>query len=265
MEDFANIAGGNVCVTSLAKVRFSASSSAPNHAPSDAVLNGPNCWCPVRGDSNDVEHWLQIDLGRVLAVHGFETQGHNSENIAGWCTTIRFESSLNGQQWKNEGLFDANKGPQDVQNNKLKNGEINARYVRFYPKKCGGSGDGKLRVEIFWTDPVNYVSPGEAKEAKEAQDAKEAKEAQAKKEAEKKLKEKEDLGIPDLPPVVVSLGTELVRLRGGPYWSESYARLRPTRRTSNDSSINPLLITPSTLCVVDHVTDGGRWILVGSW
>ena len=121
MEDFANIAGGNVIVGTLAKVRFSASSSAPNHAPSDAVLNGSKCWCSVRDLTG--ETWLQIDLGRVLAVHGFETQGHNSEGVEGWCTSYRFDSSINGQQWKNEGLFNGNKGTQDVANNKLKDGE----------------------------------------------------------------------------------------------------------------------------------------------
>ena len=49
---------------------------------------------------------------------------------------------------------------------------------------------------------------------------------------------KEKVKIPEPPGIVVNLSTELVQLRGGPYWSESYALLRPTLlATSKDGML----------------------------
>ena len=148
MDQLANIAGGNVIVRSLAKVRFTTSGSCANYEPSNAVLNGPNCWCPKESQKNK-NQWLQLDLGEVKTVHGFETQGHASYG-GHWCRTLRFDTSIDGRTWNNQGVFRANKGTDDIKNNKLKN-ETFARYVRFYPQKCGGGhgGWGKLRVEVY--------------------------------------------------------------------------------------------------------------------
>ena len=252
----------------LAKVRFTASGTCDgDYAPSFAVLNGPNCWCPTKSHCKNKE-WLQIDLGRVLTVQGFETQGHPSHG-GHWCKTLRCETSIDGNtDWKNEGTFPANTNPNDVTNMKLKK-ERYARYVRFFPQQCGGGhgGWGKLRVEIFWTEPLNYVPPttGEYKHTGETKNngdaAAAAAAAAARKDKSKTPKElRQELGLPEYPGTVVTLSTELVRLRGGPYWSESYALLRATGRATLEGSPGTPL-----LCVVDHVTDGGRWILLGSW
>ena len=61
--------------------------------------------------------------------------------------------------------------------------------------------------------------------------------------------------LPPLPKPEVTLTSEVVRLRGGPYWTMSYARLRPTSFASHHPEV-------SRVFCVDHCTDGGRWILV---
>ena len=63
--------------------------------------------------------------------------------------------------------------------------------------------------------------------------------------------------IPRLPVPDVTLATEVLRLRGGPCWTMSYARLRPTMLASSHPE------TTHVFCV-DHCTDGGRWILAAS-
>ena len=64
--------------------------------------------------------------------------------------------------------------------------------------------------------------------------------------------------LPPLPKPEVTLTSEVVRLRGGPYWSMSYARLRPTSFASHHPEVSRV----SRVFCVDHCTDGGRWILV---
>ena len=269
-----NIAGGNVVVKTLAKVRFSASGTHQTYAPHDAVLNGEKCWCPKESQKNK-NQWLQIDMGRVLTVQGFEMQGHPSYG-GHWCKKVRVTTSIDQKKWEVEGAFPGNQGPNDVKNNKLKRGK-NARYVRFYPMECGGKhgGWGKLRVEIFWTEPLDYIPPlldaGETKErTKHGTTTKgETKKGETEgKEGEQVKKTREEinheLGIPEYPGTVVTLCTELLRLRGGPYWSESYAILRATPQ-AKFGPYSALGLGKPTLCVVDHRTDGGRWILLGVW
>ena len=259
-------AGGNTIIKSLAPMRFTASATYPNYKPSNAILKSEQCWCPAESQKNQ-KQYLQIDLGRVLTIQGFEMQGHSSHG-GGWCKTIRFETSVRDPKvFQNQGIYPGNKGPDDIKNNKLTAKDpVLARYIRFYPQKCGGvkGGWGKLRVEIFWTEPENYLAPindiiKAQGETKTKEDTKKDKEK--KKEKEKEINQDDLSGIPDLPATVVTLGTELVRLRGGPYWNESYALLRATKRALVDSTVTPIPV----LCTVDHVTDGGRWILVGSW
>ena len=265
-----NIAGGNVLVRNLAKVRFSASDTHQHYAPHDAILNGEKCWCPKENQKNK-NQWLQIDMGRVLTVQGFEMQGHPSHG-GHWCKKIRVTTSIDEKKWDEEGAFPGNQGPNDIKNNKLKKEKF-ARYIRFHPNQGPNGGKhggwGKLRVEIFWTEPLDYIPPhldthvdaGETKT--KTKGATKRGETEGKEgEQVKKTREEMDreLGIPEYPGTVVTLCTELLRLRGGPYWSESYAILRATRRaTLEDEPGRP------TLCVVDHQTDGGRWILLGTW
>ena len=166
MEQLANIASGNVLVRSLPTARFQSSGTCTGYKPCDVVLKGPKCWCPKESQKNQ-NQWLQLDFGEVKTVHGFETQGHGSHG-GHWCQTIRFETSIDGTKWHNEGVFQANKGPTDIKNNKLKQ-EKYAKYVRFYPQKCGGGhgGWGKLRVEIFWTEALNFIPEQEQKDGGE--------------------------------------------------------------------------------------------------
>ena len=260
MDALANIAGGNVIVKSLAKTRFQSSDTFPGYQSNNVVVNGPTCWCPKESQKNP-NQWLQLDLGEVKTIHGFETQGHSSHG-GHWCETIRFDTSIDCKKWSREGIFQANKGTDDIKNNKLKE-EKYARYVRFYPQKCGGGdgGWGKLRVEVFWTEALNYVPEQKLNERK----VNERKENNINNNDNDNMKQ-DDSNLPEFPGIVVTMSTELVRLRGGPYWTESYALLRRSSRASSsriegkkDNIVKP------TLCVVDHTTDGGRWILISTY
>lgn len=251
----------------IAKSRFQSSGTFAGYSNNNIIINGPTCWCPKESQKNQ-NQWLQLDLGEVKTIHGFETQGHSSHG-GHWCKTIRFDTSIDCKKWNREGIFQANVGTDDIKKNKLKE-DKHARYVRFYPQKCGGGhgGWGKLRVEVFWTEPLNYI-PEEKKNTEEKQERgynageekiENAKEELIKKQTEGKENQNFEIHLPDPPPIVVTMCTELVRLRGGPYWSESYAILRsPSRVTSSGLPGQP------KLTVVDHMTDGGRWILVGSF
>ena len=127
--------------------------------------------------------------------------------------------SLDQETWKTVGTFEANKNANDVVNNKFST-PTRARYARFYPQETCRHQRAKLRVEIFWSG--SSAAPVEdEEERKESNDEEQTKDAQL-----------DDGGsaihIPEPPGIAVTLSTELVRLRGGPYWSESYAWLRPT-------------------------------------
>ena len=171
-----------------------------------------------------------------------------------WCETVHVDLSEDKKNWFQDKVdYKANHDPDTVANIKLKAAR-EARYIRVYPFKVAGpivSERGKLRLDIFWTE-------AEFRPAKRGPETKEKEQNKG-----KKIKMEQDNrapGLPEPPPCVVTMCTELVRLRGGPYWSESYALLRASSRAHPDGVPGDPL-----LCVVDHATDGGRWVLIGSF
>ena len=230
MTDFAHIAGGNTIVKNLRDIHFIASSSLKNgnyeYSPHFAKLRGSKCWSPAYKPTSRRIAWLQIDLGCVRTVEGFETQGSTYGSSSGgvWCTTIRFDVSLDQETWKTVGTFEANKNANDVVNNKFST-PTRARYARFYPQETCRNQRAKLRVEIFWSG--SSAAPIEDEEDQSGEERKESNDDEQTKDAQLDDVESE-VHIPEPPGIAVTLSTELVRLRGGPYWSESYAWLRPT-------------------------------------
>ena len=289
MNSLENIAGGcNKIVNTLGMQHFKSSgtyydaASSGMYAARHAKLHNSKCWS-ARNSPKNTNQWLQIDLGTVVTIQGFATQGHGDElddNISSsrssWCETIRFETSNDASSWFDHGTFQCNEGPNDVKSNKLSNA-CDARYVRFYPQQCGGYQKpwAKLRAEIFWTG--DYVLPTfdvETEEEKKQNDedededdiiivnkildestnpnanqvffhnkkTSESWELEEEEESTQKeinqdaaaydkglvsresKKDDEDdieLILPDPPGISVTMSTELVRLRGGPYWVSS--------------------------------------------
>ena len=71
---------------------------------------------------------------------------------------------------------------------------------------------------------------------------------------------------PELPLPQCTLTTELLRLRGGPYHSLSYARLRVSERLRRGGGVLDASDAGSgAWLAVDHDCDGGRWICIGSF
>ena len=71
---------------------------------------------------------------------------------------------------------------------------------------------------------------------------------------------------PELPLPQCTLTTELLRLRGGPYHSLSYARLRVSERLRQGVGVlNASAADSGAWLAVDHDCDGGRWICIGSY
>jgi hypothetical protein len=228
--NFENVAGGNVIVKNLSSHYFKASSHFAGRIgrmyPHFAKLNGSKCWSPSSHRSNQ---WLQVDLGGIRKVEGFETQG-SSYGGKSWCTKIRFDTSNDEKSWTHLGVFNGNTSPNDIKNNKLTE-PTSARYVRFYPIEWKNSRP-KLRVEIFWSGSSKMI------ETKTTGETRKMGTPPPPPPLAMKGRTKEKVKIPEPPGIVVNLSTELVQLRGGPYWSESYALLRPTLlATSKDGML----------------------------
>ena len=201
-----------------------------------------------------------MDLGERKLIHGLETQGHRDS----WCATLRIDLSTDNNTWFNDTIvYKANTNPHAIANIKLKKPR-DARYLRVYPQSVGGKnntdqgGRGKLRLEVFWTEAAYIETKHNNAHATQIRPI--LKKQNGNGNDRETTTNPDHVNLPEGPPTVVTLCTELVRLRGGPYWSESYALLRaPSRVTSSGQPGRP------HLCVVDHVTDGGRWILMGSY
>lgn len=75
--------------------RFSASRSVPGHRPFKGRLNGDSAWETLR--KNNVNDYLQIDLGAVYFICGVATQGNPKAN--NWTKTFKLKTSLDNVNW----------------------------------------------------------------------------------------------------------------------------------------------------------------------
>ena len=75
--------------------RFSASRSVPGYRPFKGRLNGASAWKTLRKDN--VNDFLQIDLGAVYFICGVATQGNPKEND--WTKTFKLWTSLDNVNW----------------------------------------------------------------------------------------------------------------------------------------------------------------------
>jgi len=118
--------------------------------PRRARLNAFSSW--VAGYRNEYQ-WLQIDLGRTLAVKKIATQGRNltSEHYQ-WVTSYKISSSDDKIDWV---MYQENNADKVFQGNTDRNTvvshvlpqHIRARYVRFLPK--GWHAYVAMRVELY--------------------------------------------------------------------------------------------------------------------
>ena len=67
-----------------------------NLGPNLARLNSPSAWAVGYQPS---PHWLQVDLGRVMAVKKIATQGRPVASHRQWVTTYKISSSVDGTDW----------------------------------------------------------------------------------------------------------------------------------------------------------------------
>ena len=71
-----------------------------NHGPSNARLNRP-ATPPTKGawtaKTNDLNQWIQVNLGGLKQVSGVVTQGRNGQNQ--WVRRFNVQYSQNGQIW----------------------------------------------------------------------------------------------------------------------------------------------------------------------
>ena len=63
--------------------------------PNSARLNSPSAW--AIGNQATPPHWLQVDLGGIMAVKGVATQGRRLVNQ--WVTSYFVSYSVDGIEW----------------------------------------------------------------------------------------------------------------------------------------------------------------------
>ncbi|XP_015755647.1 PREDICTED: receptor-type tyrosine-protein phosphatase delta-like [Acropora digitifera] len=128
--------------------RFSASSSLSSSPASNGRLNGASAWIP--SSSNNINDYLQIDLGSVYVVCAVATQGN--PNADDWTKTYKIETSLDNVnwQWYQENSitksFTGNSQKNEIVKNDLYN-PVAVKFIRFYP--VTNHSRKALRVEVY--------------------------------------------------------------------------------------------------------------------
>lgn len=64
--------------------------------PNLARLNSASAWSVA---NQPRPHWLQVDLGRVMAVKKVATQGRRLDSHSQWVTSYKISSSVDGIDW----------------------------------------------------------------------------------------------------------------------------------------------------------------------
>ncbi|KAL9978372.1 hypothetical protein ACROYT_G015875 [Oculina patagonica] len=106
-------------------------------SPKFVRLNSPSAWSIA--DDHPGPHWLQVDLGRAVAIKGVATQGRRIDNHAQWVTSYTVSSSLNGSDWvmytedNVEKVFQGNTDKDTVVAHVFPQ-HIRARFIRIWPK-----------------------------------------------------------------------------------------------------------------------------------
>lgn len=75
---------------------ITASSSALNLKPNLARLNSPSAWAVLPRES---DNWLQVDLGRIMAVKMIASQGRPIASYSQWVTSYEISSRVDGFDW----------------------------------------------------------------------------------------------------------------------------------------------------------------------
>lgn len=75
---------------------ITASSSTLNLEPNLARLNSPSAWAVLPREG---EHWLQVDLGRIMAVKMIASQGRPIASYSQWVTSYEISSRVDGFDW----------------------------------------------------------------------------------------------------------------------------------------------------------------------
>ena len=67
----------------------------PSYAPSRGRLNSPTSWSV--SDQPGPQSWLQVDLGRIMAVKKIATQGRR--HVTNWVISYEISSSADRFDW----------------------------------------------------------------------------------------------------------------------------------------------------------------------
>ncbi|KAL9960203.1 hypothetical protein ACROYT_G033625 [Oculina patagonica] len=131
--------------------QISASSVHGYFVAQNGRLQSSTCWIAA---SNDINQWLQVDLGNLTNVTGVATQGRNSDVYFQWVTRYKLQYSNDGanfQYYTEEGqnaekALDGNTDSHTVIYHDL-NPPITARYIRFRP--VAWYDRIMMRVEVY--------------------------------------------------------------------------------------------------------------------
>ena len=214
---------------------FSASSTLGGYSAA-ARINSDRKWRPaVHKDKEHRPCWLQVDLGGTELVCGFQVQGGDIY----WTTSIAFQVHVRDNEWLTIGVFGTNIDANTVHQQLLTvDMQVKTTKVRFMPRTVNDKWS-YMRVAVLVRG--GGADPGADLEVDSSG---------------------------DLPMPSCSLTTELLRLRGGPYWTISYAWLRATpwaRSVPYDNDRDDTDEGEPKMFCVDHETDGGGWVLVASY
>ncbi|EDO38054.1 predicted protein, partial [Nematostella vectensis] len=130
------------------------SHKSPSSTPSLARLNNKHIHMVTHGcwwaGVNNIDQWLQIDIGRVVTVSVVATQGN--DGIDWWVASYTLGYSLDGTVWSVyqensvDKLFPGNVDRLSIAFNVLSS-PVKAKLIRFQPK--GWNLEISLRVEIY--------------------------------------------------------------------------------------------------------------------
>ena len=116
-----------------------------NHSPKQARLhtketvNARGAWACL---TNDLNQWLQVDLGKVIPVTHVATQGRNSYSPAQWVTKYKLQFSADGISF----LFYKRQGESSHAVNVI---EILLPGISFPDRNTNDNGQTQYRMPIF--------------------------------------------------------------------------------------------------------------------
>jgi hypothetical protein len=121
-----------------------------------SMLDSAQAWS---AKNNQVGEWMQLDLGRTMAVTHIVTQGRHEYDQ--WVTEYKVQHSTDGSQFTAvSATFTGNKDRGTYQTNAL---SVGARYIRIYPQKWSSHMSMRMGVHAVIPTPPPPPPPPPAR------------------------------------------------------------------------------------------------------